>query len=86
MFTDSRVHGAPRVETEPHRRGARRLHAEHANPRIRLLDRDGHAGDQPAAADGNDDDVELGDLLEELEAGRAGARADHSRRRTDART
>ena len=45
-----------------------RLDAEDQAVRAQLLDRAGHAGQQPAAADRHDDRVEIGRLLEPFEA------------------
>jgi hypothetical protein len=51
-----------------HRGEALGLDADDANFRMALLDGAGDAADEPAAADGDDDGFEVGDLLEQLEA------------------
>src|SRR6185503_4159294 len=50
-----------------HRGGAGGLAADHAHRRRQRLERHGDAADEPAAADGDDDRVELAELLAELE-------------------
>ena len=57
-----------RVETLAHHRGARRLDAVDANRRALLFDRHRDAGDEPTAADRDDDVVDRLGLLEQLEA------------------
>ena len=47
-----------------HRSEPRRLHADHFDFRIRLLDRAGHTRDQAASAHGNDERVEVAVLLQ----------------------
>ena len=53
-----------------HARERRRLHAEDLDARVRLLDGDRDARRHSAAADGDDDRLEVRVLLEELEADR----------------
>ena len=52
---------------ELHARQHRGLHADDADGRLLLLQRTRDAGDQAAAADGDDDGVEVGVLLEQLQ-------------------
>ena len=59
------------LEGERHGVRALRLDAVDADRGAPLLDRRGHARDETAAADPDDDDVEVGQVLDELEADRA---------------
>src|SRR6185503_18807416 len=50
------------------RRGVVRLDADDADLRAKRLDGGGDAGDQPPAADGNDDRFDVGHVFEDLQA------------------
>ena len=58
-------------ESEQHRGQSRRLHADHFHFGPQFLDRASDAGNQSAAAHGNDHRLQLRALLEQLEADRA---------------
>ena len=80
-------HRLQRARREAARRvvGARRLRAEHRDARPHAPRGDRGAGQQPAAADRRDDDVEVGHRVEQLERRRPLPRDDARSRRTDGR-
>ena len=61
------MHRGARLEGQAHRRGVDRLHAVDPDRRPLLLERGGRPRDQPPAADPDDDDVDLRQVLEDLE-------------------
>ena len=65
-------------ERSAHRRNALGLDADHIDVRAERLDRDGHSGREPTAPDRNDDEVDVGHLLQDLETERTLPR-DHER-------
>ncbi len=65
------VDGDPGVERLDGRVRSRRLHAHHAHLGVSRFHRDRDAGHQPAPADGDDEGVDRGIVLEDLEADRA---------------
>ena len=69
--TRSSVTSAARVDAALHPRRAGRLDADDADLRVDALERHRDAGDQPAAANRHDDDVDVGPVLGDLEPDRA---------------
>ena len=69
--TRSSVTTEPAPDAVAHARRAGRLDADDPDRRLDVLDRHRDAGDQPAAADRHDDDVDLGPVADDLEAERA---------------
>ena len=70
------AHGLARGEPLVERIRARRLDAVDPDPRPRLAQGDGDPADQAATAHGDHDDVDLGQVLEQLEAARPVAQQD----------
>ena len=77
---DRRVAARDRLARERllHGRKARRLHAEDLEPRAQRVRGERDAGEQPPAADGRDERIEIGNVGEHLERQRALTR-DHLR-------
>ena len=73
LLDGDRATGEPRA---PDRVGAFWLHAHDAHVRAALLQRERRAADEPAAAHRDDHGVDVGDVVEDLEAHRSLARDD----------
>ena len=75
---DAVGHGADLIEANDlvhlerlhHGRCAAGLHAVDADPGVEALERERHAGDQAAAADRHDHDIDVAELLEDLQTDR----------------